>query len=204
MALTRKFLTALGVEAEKVDEIITAHSETVEALKEERDKYKADAEALPAVQQELAELKEATEKAGASGNAYQVKYDAIKEEFERYKADVEAKATRASKEAAYKALLKEAGISDKRMDAVMKVSGDEIDKLDLDAEGKAKNKDNLVKSIAEEWSDFVVKESKAGADTSTPPETGGGATMTRDDILNIKDTSERQKAMAENHELFGF
>lgn len=204
MALTRKFLTALGIEADKVDEIINAHTETVDALKEERDKYKVNAEALPAVQQELAELKEATEKAGASGNAYQVKYEAIKEEYEQYKADVEAKATRASKESAYRALLKEAGISEKRMDAVLKVSGDEIDKLDLDADGKAKNAKDLVKSIAEEWSDFVVKESTQGANTSTPPGSSGGATMTKDDILKIKDTSERQKAMAENHELFGF
>lgn len=204
MALTRKFLTALGIEADKVDEIINAHTETVDALKEERDRYKVSAEALPAVQQELAELKEATEKAGASGNAYQVKYEAIKEEYEQYKADVEAKATRASKESAYRSLLKEAGISEKRMDAVLKVSGDEIDKLDLDADGKAKNAKDLVKSIAEEWSDFVVTESTQGANTSTPPGSSGGATMTKDDILKIKDTSERQKAMAENHELFGF
>ena len=54
MALTRKFLTALGVDADKIDEIITAHTDTVEALKEERDKYKADAELLPNVQEELA------------------------------------------------------------------------------------------------------------------------------------------------------
>ena len=57
MALTRKFLSALGIEADKVDEIINAHAETVNALKEERDNYKADAEKLPAVQKELDELK---------------------------------------------------------------------------------------------------------------------------------------------------
>ena len=32
MALTRKFLTAMGIEDDKIDEIITAHSETVNAL----------------------------------------------------------------------------------------------------------------------------------------------------------------------------
>ena len=31
MALTRKFLAALGIEADKIDEIINAHSETVDA-----------------------------------------------------------------------------------------------------------------------------------------------------------------------------
>ena len=44
MALTRKFLSALGIEEDKVDEIIKAHTETVDALKEQRDELKADAE----------------------------------------------------------------------------------------------------------------------------------------------------------------
>lgn len=202
MALSRKFLTALGIEADKVDEIITAHAETVDALKEERDKYKADAEKLPAVAQELADLKEATEKAGASGNAYQVKYEAIKEEFEQYKADVEAKALRTSKENAYRDLLKEAGISDKRMDSVMKVSGDAIDKLDLDADGKAKDAKDLVKNIAEEWADFVVKETTKGADTGRPPKSDGGTKMTKEEIFAIKDTAARQQAMLDNKDLF--
>lgn len=202
MALSRKFLTALGIEADKVDEIITAHAETVDALKEERDKYKVDAEKLPVVAQELADLKEATEKAGASGNAYQVKYEAIKEEFEQYKADVEAKALRTSKENAYRSLLKEAGISDKRMDSVMKVSGDAIDKLDLDADGKAKDAKDLVKNIAEEWADFVVKETTKGADTGRPPKSDGGTKMTKEEIFAIKDTAARQQAMLDNKDLF--
>lgn len=174
----------------------------MDALKEERDKYKADAEKLPTVAQELADLKAATEKAGASGNAYQVKYEAIKEEFEQYKADVEAKATHAHKESVYRALLKEAGISEKRIDSVIKVSGDNIDSLDIDADGKARDKDTLVKQIADEWSDFVVKESKAGAETGQPPKGEGGTKMTKDEILAIKDTTARQQAMLENKELF--
>ena len=59
MALTRKFLSALGIEAEKIDEIIDAHTDTVNALKEERDKYKASHEALQGVQKELDDLKKA-------------------------------------------------------------------------------------------------------------------------------------------------
>ena len=42
MALTRKFLSALGIEEAKIDEIISAHADTVNALKEQRDSYKAD------------------------------------------------------------------------------------------------------------------------------------------------------------------
>ena len=55
MALTRKFLAALGIEAEKVDEIITAHAETVDALKAERDEYKANAEAYAGEQKKVKE-----------------------------------------------------------------------------------------------------------------------------------------------------
>ena len=44
MALKRNFLSALGIEADKIDEIINAHAETVDALKEERDEYKKKAE----------------------------------------------------------------------------------------------------------------------------------------------------------------
>ena len=40
MALTRKYLSALGLEADKIDQIIEAHTESLEGIKSERDKYK--------------------------------------------------------------------------------------------------------------------------------------------------------------------
>ena len=40
MSLTRKMLKAMGIEDEKIDQIIEAHTETVDALKEQRDGYK--------------------------------------------------------------------------------------------------------------------------------------------------------------------
>ena len=36
-----------------------------------------------------------------------------------------------------------------------------------------------------------------------PPQTGK-VTKTKEEIYAIKDTAQRQKAIAENHELFGF
>lgn len=202
MAFTRKFLAAFGIEADKVDEIINAHVEVVDALKAERDHYKEDAERLPKVEAELKELKDAAEKAGKDGDTYQVKYEAMKEKYESYKADVEAKQTRATKETAYRELLKEAKVSDKRVDSIIKVSGDTIDKLELDKDGKIKNSSDLLKSITSEWADFIVTETKTGASTSTPPTNNGGSKMSKDDIMAIKDTAQRQKAMLENKELF--
>ena len=42
MALTRKSLAVMGIEEDKIDEIINLHSETVNGLKAEIDKYNED------------------------------------------------------------------------------------------------------------------------------------------------------------------
>lgn len=200
MALTRKMLKAMSIEDEKIDQIIEAHTETVNALKEERDGYKEEAEKLPTVQKELDKAKEAASKDDGK-NPWKVKYDAIKEEFDNYKAEEQAKATKATKEEAYRAVLKECGVAEKRIAAVVRVA--DIDSIELDKDGNIKEVDALKDSIKEEWSDFIPTEGTKGADTANPPENNGGSTMTKEEILNIKDTAERQAAMAENHALFG-
>lgn len=200
MSLTRKFLSAFGIEEDKVDEIIKAHTETVDALKEQRDTYKKDAEKLTAVQKELDDMKAAEEKGGK--DTYKVKYEALKEDFDNYKKQQAAKETHAKKEEAYRNLLKEAGVSEKRIDAVLRVS--DVDSIEFDDDGKVVDSAKLKKAIAEEWSDFVVKEDTQGANTATPPTGNGKVYKSKDEIMAIKDTNERQKAIAENHELFGF
>lgn len=201
MALTRKFLSALGIDADKVDEIINAHTETVDALKNERDKYKADAEKLPEVQKELDGMKEEAAK-NSGKNPFEVKYNAIKEEFENYKKEQTAKETKVKKADAYKALLKEAGVSEKRIEAVLRVS--DIDGLKLDKDGAVEGKDALLESIKKDWSDFIVTQGTQGARTPNPPANGGGKTYkSKEEIYAIKDTAERQKAIYENRELFG-
>lgn len=201
MALTRKFLAALGIEDDKVDEIIQAHTDTVNGLKDEIEKYKSDAEKLPAVTKERDDLKKASEETDGK-NPYKVKYDALKEDFAKYKQDIEAKESKAKKDSAYKALLKEAGVSEKRIDAILRVS--DVDALELEADGQVKNHDDMVKTIKSEWSDFIVSEGKGGANTATPPAGNGKTFKSKDEIFAIKDTAERQKAISENHEMFGF
>ena len=97
MALTRKFLVALGIEDTKVDEIIQAHTETVNGLKDEIEKYKSDAEKLPGVTKERDDLKKAAVEANGK-NPFKVKYDALKEDFDNYRKDVQAKESRTRKE----------------------------------------------------------------------------------------------------------
>jgi len=193
MALSRKFLAAMGIEADKIDEIINAHSETVEALKAERDSYKADAEKYAQAKSEL-DAANGKLKDFAKEDSFKVKYDALKEDFDKYKKEIETKETNGRKMSAYKELLKGIGISEKRIDAVAKLA--ELDKITLDKDGKIEGLDDLKKSLSEEWADFIVKNDTKGARTDTPPTNNGGA-MSKDDIMKIKDTTERQKAWGE-------
>lgn len=57
MALTRKMLKAMGIGEEQIDQIIEAHADTVDALKEERDALKGKAQKLAGVQKELDDTK---------------------------------------------------------------------------------------------------------------------------------------------------
>ena len=200
MALTRKFLSALAIEDDKVDEIINAHAETVNALKEQIDTFKADADKLPDVQKELDELKAAAEKNG--NDAYKVKYEALKEDFDKYKEEQTQKEIHAKKESAYRELLQDVGVSEKRISAVLKVS--DFDAIEFDGDGKVKDAEKLKGEIQSEWEDFIVTTETQGAPTATPPAGSGKTYKSKDEIMAIKDTKERQTAIAENHELFGF
>ena len=72
MALTRAMLKGMGLNDEQISAIIDAHTETTNGLKEERDKYRADAEKLPSVQKELDEMKK-------DGGDWQKKFEKCKE-----------------------------------------------------------------------------------------------------------------------------
>lgn len=187
------------MEPEKVDEIITAHTETVDGLKDQIATLKGDAEKLPTVQKELDELKAAAEKDGKS--SWKVKYDALKEDFETYKTEQTAKETRAAKETAYRALLKQAGVSEKRIDAVLKVT--DLEGVELDDDGAIKGADKHLENIKAEWADFIPTTSTVGASTANPPSNTGGALKSRDEIYarddkgHFKlDAAQRQEALS--------
>ena len=198
MAFTRKMLKAMGIEDEKIDQIIDAHSETVDALKADRDAYKEDAAKLAAVQKELDALK------AKGDDGYKAKYEAEKAAHDALKADIAAKETKKAKTDAYRELLKGANIDEKRIATILRAEAPTIDKIELDADGKIKNAEQYTESIKSDWADFIVTQSAKGTNTATPPANGGAATTkTKEDILKIKDAGERQKAIAENPTLFG-
>lgn len=199
MALTRKFLKAMDIDEEKIDQIIDAHTETIDSLKASLETAQAEAGKLPEIQKQLEAAQ--TDLEAAKKDSYKVKYEAIKEDFEAYKAEQSQKETRTAKEAAYRALLKAAGMSEKRVDSVLRVS--DVDGLELTGKGEIKGADKLTASIREEWADFIETTEIQGADTPQPFVNTGVPAKSKEEIMNIKDTEERQKAMAESHELFG-
>ena len=193
-------LKAMGIEEEKIDQIIEAHSETVDALKADRDSYKEDTEKLKDVQKELDDLK------AKGDDGWKEKHDRLKAEFDQYKNDVQAKETKAAKEAAYRAILKDANLSEKGIEKAVKYA--DWDKIELDADGKLKGANDHIKAVRDEWAEYVTTTTTTGAKTSMPPANNGGAKLTKAEIY-AKDehgryklsTAERQKALAENPDL---
>ena len=138
MALTRKFLQAMGIEGDKIEEIINAHTETVDALKIERDDAQnkltaaaKDSETLKNVQKELDDLKAA---------GYEEKYNAEKTAHDALKNQITSEKTKTAKEAAVKAYFEEKGIKGTNLNIAMRATN--LDDFELDGE-KIKDTANL-------------------------------------------------------------
>lgn len=164
MSLTRKLLRSMGIEDDKIDQIIDAHAETVNALKDERDQYRDAAEALPGVQKELDDLK------AKPGDGYRERYEKVHADFEAFRAETEKAAADREKKSLYRKLLTDAGVDPKRMDAVMRVA----DLSDIAVEdGAIKDADKVTEKVKGEWSDFIPATNTKPAKVDTPPAGAG-------------------------------
>lgn len=194
MAMTRKALKAMGLTEEQIDSIIEMHTETVDGLREQVNTYKADAQKLPTVQKELDDLKK------GDGKDYKSMYEAEKTAHDKTKSDHAAEKTAAQIKDAYRALLKEAGVADKYLNTALKATN--LSEMKLDKDGKLENAETLTESAKTEWADFIQTTTTQGAKVVTPPKNNGGKYSSREEIMKIKDATERQAAIAANLELF--
>ena len=190
MALERKTLRAI-LEDETTD--------TSGKLKKILDVLHEETDTL---QNQLDEKNAALAKAEKERDAANSGKEAAEKSLTDYKAQQTKKDTHAAKEAKFRELLKSAGVLDKYADRVVRLSGEDIDNLELDEKGNVKEAKKHTDSLKNDWSDFVGTTTTTGAKVDTPP-TNTGSKMTKDQIINIKDATERQAAIAANPEAFG-
>lgn len=184
--LTREKLRNLGIEDDKIEKIIEEHTKVTDVLKEERD----------------------TAKSEASKNALQLKKTKedlkdVKKKFNDFKESKQAEEVKNAKVNAFKALLNDVGVSNKYFDDIVRIQ--DFSKIELEEDGSIKDIENLKQDTTDKYSAFIFKESDIkGADTITPPVNAGNtSSMTKEEILGIKDIGQRQQAIAENKSLFG-
>ena len=182
MALTRKYLMAMGIETDKIDQIIESHGETVTGLKaeieeareatakakEQAEQFKQEAAKVPALEKQIEDIKSAQ-----PTEDWQVKYDeqvkateALQAQFDQYKAEVAEKDANAEKLSLYKALLRDIGLDEKRVDKAARLK--DLSELTVE-EGKLAGYDELKEAETAEWKEFIPQVSVRGAKVPTPP-----------------------------------
>ena len=171
MGLTKKFLQSMEIPDSKIESIFEEYSNAIAGLTADRDKYKEQAEKLASVEKELV-------KAQAKADELETVSEQLKKvraEYADFKAGVDADKVKAVKEKAYRQLLQETGISEKAIDKIIKVT--DLAGVEIDDKNNVKDKTEIIKNIKNEWSDFIVTQTKRGANVANPPTNTGGSTF---------------------------
>lgn len=162
MALTRKLLKGMGLTDEQVDTIIEAHTESTDGLKNQLAQYKADAEKLPGVQQELDTLK------AAGDGGYKEKYEAEHSAFETYKTQVAGEKQKAQDDKDIAAIIKEAGVERESFQKLILHSFDRSS-IKRGENGSIENRAELVAAVKADNPDCIATTITTGTPPATPP-----------------------------------
>lgn len=196
MALTRKSLKAMGLTDEQIDSVIDMHSETVDALKAQIKAAEDRATDYETVKSQLDALK-------GDGSDYKTKWEQEHAAFEQYKQGIAEKDAQTARESAVRAYFEGKGITGANLDIAMRGATKEIGAVSV-KDGNIEDTKVLDDLVAGTYAGLVVTSEAHGAPTSTPPASGGVGKMTKEQIMAITDTAQRQQAISDNHELFGF
>lgn len=172
MALTRKYLKAMGLEDDKIDQIIEAHTEVTTAIKADADRYKADAEKLSEVQAELDSLK------AMKDDGLQAKVDQLTAELTEEKAGRK----KDRQEATIRQELTAMGAQD--VDYLLYKLGDPSELFDED--GHLKDRDAFAEKTRADYPNQFKAEQTKSKGTPPPPAGDRGephATSLREAIL---------------------
>lgn len=170
------------------NKLIALHLGVVDPLKDDVQRYKADAEKLPDLQRKLEEA--------SKGDDYKEKYDSLV-------AQITGEKAQAAKEKAARAYFQSKGIPAESMGLVIRGAKAEIDGLKLDGES-IKDTAALDGLLSGDYKGLIGKTTTTGTQTQTPPDISGGA-KSRAEIYKKDDkgryllsTAERQAALAES------
>lgn len=169
MALTRNLLKTMGLTEEQVNTIIESHSETVEALKKERDDYKAKADTVETLTKERDDYRTKAEKASDAAK--------VQAEFDAYKSGVEKDKLNARKTTALDAAFTSFGVKRDTARRMM-LREWELDKVELDEDGKIKDMDGIKAVVEKDYADFITTTDTKGTPPANPPK--GGKIETED------------------------
>lgn len=176
MALTRNYLKSMGLTDEQVNAIIENHTETVEALKKERDGYKATAETVGSVTKERDRLQADLEKARKDGSdAAKVQAD-----FDAYRLQVETGRANEAKRALIKSALEKAGANPAAIDLMLNTV--KLDEVEMDGEA-LKDAEAVLKPIREAHAGLFGTVQNQGTPPLNPP--GGDGKMTRESFEKL-------------------
>lgn len=151
--------------------LVSLHRTVVDPLKDQLDdakrdvtKYKAEADKVPGLQNELEEAKK--------GEDWKGKYEAEKQAHDNYKAQVAQEATTAKVKAAYKKLLTDEKISEKTLDSILNAT--DYSKMKLKEDGSLDGIEDLKKDIDTKWGGFKVQQRERGQKVDNPPNDNNG------------------------------
>ena len=173
MSLTRKMLKAMGIEEEKIEQIIEAHTETVDALKA----YKEDADKLKNVQKELDDLK------AAGDGGYKAKYEAEKSAHDAYKQQIAGEKQKAQDDKDIAAIIKEAGVERESFQRLILNSFDR-QTLKRGADGAITNRAELVEAVKTQNPDCITTTETKGTPPANPP-SGNKTPITREQLKSM-------------------
>lgn len=193
MALTRRFLTDLGIEKEQIQGILDEHGNTIELVKE---KAKEDLDGkVSALNGDIDGLKAQlanAPKADPDGKDWKTEYDTLKSkydtdiaakdaEFSTYKTGIENEKAIGEKRSALRKQLEADGANPK-LTALLEKEFD-LTKIDI-KDGKISGWEEMSKGVKESYADVFGEVKTEGVITKTPP-AGGASSYTLDDIKKM-------------------
>lgn len=157
--------------------LIALHLGVVDPMKDELQKYKADAEKLADVQKQLDDL---------TGADWKGQFEQKRKELDDYKRDVENREAQGKVKSAYRAML-ENDLHIDPADADLIMAGIDTGTMKLDGEGKLDGADALRKAAETKYARYIPEYRKEGHNPPNPPKDGGnGGDMSEVRALTAK------------------